>query len=171
MPLKNAADYPSSGCHNVWRAKKRKTEKTKKLQFIGSNESELPGKSAALSYCITIIFLPWFCSKTPASDVSVSLSFQESSWKQSWGCDWTLRAAPELYFEEETTEPQIMLYSPLVSTTVIRFSLCKILEKGRRYGFLQSKGHCIDFTLETFEEHETSVKSRTENKSKKLKWM
>lgn len=34
-------------------------------------------------------------------------------------CDWTPRAAPELYFEEETTEPQIMLHSPLGSTTVI----------------------------------------------------
>lgn len=152
-------------------AQKNEQKTTKKLQFIGSNESELPGKSAALSYCITIIFLPWFCSKTPASDVSVSLSFQESSWKQSRGCDWTLRAALELYFEEETTEPQIMLYSPLVSTTVIRFSLCKILEKGRHSGFLQSKGHCIDFTLETFEEHGTSVKGQIENKSKKLKWM
>lgn len=52
-----------------------------------------------------------------------------------------------------------MLYSPLVSTTVIRFSLCKILEKDCHSGFLQSKGHCTDFKLKTsYEEHEATQK-------------
>lgn len=88
MPLKNAADYPSSGSHNVWRTmKKKRLKKAKKLQFIGSNESELPGKST-VAVIVSLLFLCLgFFSKTPASDVSVSLSFQESSWKQSKGCD------------------------------------------------------------------------------------
>lgn len=141
MPLKNAADYPSSGCHHVWWKKKTKKEKQRNFSALAPMNQSFQENQQTLSYCITIIFLPWFCSKTPASDISVSLLFQESSWKQSEGCDWTLRAAPELYFEEETTEPQIMLYSPLVSTTVIRFSLCKILEKDWPSSFLPSKGH------------------------------
>lgn len=150
MPLKSAADHPSSGRHNVWRTPKKKKDLKKQLP-IGSDESKLPGKSASpvLLYHYYFSSLPWFSSKTPESDVSVSLSFRESSWKQSRGCDWTLRAAPEQYFEGETTEPQIMLYSPLVWTTVIRFSLCKILEKDCHSSFLQSKGQCTDVKLKT----------------------
>lgn len=165
MPLKNAADYPSSGSHNVWRTKKKRKKKAKeskeasihRLQWIRDSRKN---QQAPLLLCHYYFSASVFFSKTPASDVSVSLSFQDQSWKQSRGCDWTLRAAPELYFEEETTEPQIMLYSPLVSTTVIRFSLCKILEKDCRSGFLQSKGHCTDVKLETGDGHETCVKSR-----------
>lgn len=103
----------------------QKNTTTKKLQFIGSNESEHP---LILAYYIILIFLSWFCSKTPSSDVSMWLSFEASPWKRSRGCGWSLCAAPELYFEEEATEPQIMLHSPPVWTVIIRiFTL--ILDK------------------------------------------
>lgn len=111
----------------------RKKTKQRSLSSLAPMNQSFQENWQAVSYYITIIFLSCFCNKTPASDVSVLLSFQESPWKQSRACDWTLRAAPELYFEEETTEPQIMLYSPLVSTTVIRFSLCETLEKDCRF--------------------------------------
>lgn len=118
-PLKIAADYPSSRFHNVYPSEKNAEKTTTKaLQLIGSNESEHP---LILCYYIFLIFLSWFCSKTHWSDVSVQLSFEASPWKQSGGCGWSLRAAPELFFEEETTEPQIMLHSPLVWTEIIRF--------------------------------------------------
>lgn len=117
-PLKIAADYLSSGFHDVYPKKKQKKTTTKALRLIGSNESKHP---LILCYYIFLIFLTWFCSKTPWSDVSVRLSFEASPWKQSGGCGWSLRAAPELFFEEETTEPQIMLRSPLVWTEIIRF--------------------------------------------------
>jgi len=69
-----------------------------------------------------------FSRKTSGPDVSVSLSFQTYPWKWHTSCDWTQKAALELYFEGETTEPQLMPCSPLVWTTVNRFSLREILE-------------------------------------------
>lgn len=65
--------------------KKERLEQAKKLQFIGSDESVVPGKSVEpvllyhyyFSALFSFSFSFFFLSKTPASDVSVSLSFQE----------------------------------------------------------------------------------------------
>lgn len=107
-------------CSNVRRTQiKEEESKERGFSSLAPMNQSFQENQQAMSYCFTIIFLLCIFSETPATDVSVSLSFQVSSWMQSRGCDWTLRAAPELYFEEEAPEPHIMLYSPLAPASFI----------------------------------------------------
>ena len=146
MPLKNASDYPSSAKHQVCCTENRKLNlkkaKTLTVSLSPINQS-FQENHQALSCCIIITFLPWFLEQNLHMWHQCIIVISRVVLKQSRGCDWTLRFAPELYFEKKTTEPQIMLYSPLFSCTVIRFSLCWILEKDCHSGFLQSKWQAL----------------------------
>lgn len=104
----------------------------KKGDPLAKRTTSLPRKSVGsvlwYHYYFSASFLFLFFLNTSGPDVSVSLSFQTYPWKWHTSCDWTQKAALELYFEGETTEPQLMPCSPLVWTTVNRFSLREILE-------------------------------------------
>lgn len=82
------------------------------------------------TYSMSIASLPRFWIKHPHLTSVYRCCFKSRLRSRVEACDWTPGAAPELYFEEETTKPQIMLHSPLGSTMAIRFffvlfSLCE----------------------------------------------
>lgn len=152
--------------------KRKKKKKTKKedsvhwLQWIrASRKINRPCPIVSLLFFCFVFFLAKHPRLTSVylchfkSRLGSRARFAIELWELPRSC--TLRKKPP--------EPHIMFYSPLVSATFIRFSLCKILEKDCCSGLHQSKGHCTDVTLERLEEHETCLKSKIENKSKKLK--
>lgn len=133
--MKTCEDHSLLGRHDVWSIKK-----DQKNNPLAQRKTKLFLENQwVLSYSIIINFLLHFSSETSDPDVSVSLSFQTYPWKWHTSCDWTQKAALELYFEGETTEPQLMPCSPLVWTTVNRFSLSKILEYDRLTKFSLSR--------------------------------
>lgn len=123
-PLKST-DHPSSGCHSVWWKKKKggqQGEKNKEnCSGLARMNQSFQENLQKPSYFITITSLPWFCIKHPHLTSVYRCCFKSLLWSRVEACDCTPGAAPELYFEEETTKPQIILHSPLGSTMAIRF--------------------------------------------------
>lgn len=100
---------------------------------------------------LIVSLLFFFLSKTPAFDVSESLSLsrvvleaEQGLWLNSESCPGAV-----LWGRNHGTTDNALQSTSL--TTVIRFSLFKTLEKDRRSSFLQSKGHRTDVRLETIE--------------------
>lgn len=123
-PLKST-DHPSSGCHSVWWEKKKgggqPGEKNKEnCSGLARMNQSFQENQQNPSYSITITSLPRFCIKHPHLTSVYRCCFKSRLRSRVEACDWTPRAAPELYFEEEATKPQIMLHSPQGSTMAIR---------------------------------------------------